>query len=100
MTSGLNPSKRYTKEIAEKEATDLINDIFEALTKKKLDPESMVVILEEIADFSHKMNRTMNGCQDCRLSYSHKNKRVEGFCQKHQNLREAFQKRIDDILRN
>jgi hypothetical protein len=98
MAIGLNPSKRYTKAIAEKEASDLIGDIAKALQRKGVSTEVFFKTLESFAEFIQKMSSGMGSCKECRISYS--NGKVEGFCEKHETLREEFQKMIDKTLRD
>jgi hypothetical protein len=95
---GLNPSKRYTREIAEKEASNLIADIVEALKRKGVSPEIFLNTLQYFGELSQKMGIAINDCEECRVSYS--KGKVEGFCENHQNLRKIFQKKIDKVLRD
>jgi hypothetical protein len=99
MALGLNPSKRYSKAIAEKEASDLIEDIIKALQRKGVTTEIFFKTLESFGDFlTHKISSGVGSCKECRISYS--KGKVEGFCEKHQTLKEEFQKMIDKTLRD
>ena len=106
MALGSNPSKRYTKAIAEKEASDLIEDIIKALQRKGVTTEIFFKTLESFSDLLHKIRHckectisySKGHCKECTISYS--KGKVEGFCEKHQTLKEEFQKMIDKTLRD
>jgi len=98
MALGLNPSKRYTKAIAEKEASDLIGDIILALQRKGVSTEVFFKTLESFSELTHKISSGVGSCKECRISYS--KGKVEGFCEKHQTLKEEFQNMIDKTLRD
>jgi predicted Zn-ribbon and HTH transcriptional regulator len=91
-----NPSKRYSKEIAQREAEDLARDIEKALEGKGLTSETMFVIAQQLQKESEKLNIAIGKCKDCQISYS--NGELEGFCPEHEEISKAFRKMVKKIL--
>lgn len=83
---------------AEKEASDLIDDIVKALARKELSAKIFLKTIESFQEITHSISIGIGQCKECRISYS--KGKVEGFCEKHETLRKEFQKMIDKTLRD
>jgi hypothetical protein len=93
----LNPSKRYSKEIAEKEGKSLAIDVSEAFLKKYPKIEQMVNAMEVFGEEARKFGVEIDNCKECRISYS--KGIIDGFCCKHEEIGKRFQQKIEEALR-
>jgi predicted Zn-ribbon and HTH transcriptional regulator len=94
--SGINPSKRYSKETSKKEAEDLSRDIEKALENKGLTSDTMFGIAKTLQRESEKLNIAIGKCKECQISYS--NGELEGFCPEHEEISKEFRKMVKEIL--
>jgi hypothetical protein len=95
--NSLNPSKRYTKEIAEREGKALAVDVTKALEKKYPNSEKLLDEVERFGKEFFTMNKMIESCEECRISYS--NGKIDGFCPNHADIAKRFQNLIDQALR-
>jgi hypothetical protein len=93
----INPSKRYTKQLAQKEASDLIKDVEDALKRKHLSSEEYFQALKSLQEVSYSIAVAIKDCKECKIGYSRG--KIEGFCEKHEYLRVEYQKFIDEMLK-
>jgi hypothetical protein len=96
---GMNPSKRYSREIAQKEGEDLARDIKKALKtleRKNVSSKHIFDIATILQEESAKLGEAIGNCQECRVSYSHGE--LEGFCPEHEEASKTFRKMVKEIL--
>ena len=92
----MNPSKRYTREIAQKEGKNLARDIEVALGRKNYATWQVVELINEFLEESAKISVATSHCKECQVSYS--NRKLEGFCSKHLAISKDFRDMIKQIL--